>query len=200
MVFGQGTIPPLKPLKITCTSTDCGNGLHCFLQTEKMKRENKAGACRACGTRLVDWERLQENDIADVGYTFTALKHELIRHHFWHVEIDDKAVAHARRKGRIGLKEAVFHRIGKSIGPAQPSFDGRQTPREGSGNSIFYGQHATASCCRKCVEEWHGIPMGRELTEQEINYLSQLVMLYLEERLPQLTEEGEHIPPSKRKH
>ncbi len=34
--------------------------------------------------------------------------------------------------------------------------DGRQTPREG--NTIFYAQHATASCCRTCIEYWHGIP------------------------------------------
>jgi hypothetical protein len=30
MSVEQDTKKPLKPLKITCTSSDCENGLHCF--------------------------------------------------------------------------------------------------------------------------------------------------------------------------
>jgi hypothetical protein len=34
----------------------------------------------------------------------------MIRHHFWHVEIDSKAVNHARRKGTIGMHAAAEQR------------------------------------------------------------------------------------------
>jgi hypothetical protein len=44
------------------------------------------------------------------------------------------------------------------------------------------------------LEYWHNIPLGRELTEPEIGYLTDLVMLYVEERLPILTENGEKVP------
>jgi hypothetical protein len=58
----------------------------------------------------------------------------------------------------------------------------------------MYAQHATASCCRKCIEEWHGIHQGRELTEDEITYLATLAILYVDERLPFLTQAGEKVP------
>jgi len=155
---------------------------------------NQRGRCRACGAELINWGRVHKRDPADATYTFAALKYELIRHHFWHVEIDYKAVNHARRKGKMGLQAAAEKRIRKSVGPAEPPFDGRQTPREGSGNIIYYAQHATASCCRKCIEEWHGIPSGQELTEDEISYLTALAMLYVDERLPTLPLCGEKVP------
>jgi hypothetical protein len=75
-------------------------------------------------------------------------------------------------------------------------YDGRQTPWEG--NPMFYAQHATATCCRRCLEEWHNIPRGRELTDAEISYCTSLVMLYVNERLPFLTEYGEKVPPVRR--
>ena len=182
----------LKPLKITCTSSDCQNGLHCFQQTRAMGALNQQGRCRICGAELVDWGRVYRRDLSDVAYTFAMLKHELIRHHNWHKEIDQKAVNHARRKGKVLLREAVEKRIRKSVGPAEPTFDGRQTPKDG--NIIYYAQHATGSCCRKCIEEWHGIPRGRELTENEMAYLATLAMLYIDERLPLLTLHREKIP------
>lgn len=184
----------LQPLKIKCTSTDCDNGLHCFKQSRKQKASGQVGQCRSCGADLVDWSRVKKRDLSDVNYTFDALKHELIRHHFWHVEIDQRAINHARRKGKIEMRIAAAKRIRKSVGSAQHPREGRQTPRENSGNAIYYAQHATGCCCRKCMEYWHNIPLGRELNEQEIEYFTDLVLLYIEERLPILTENGEKVP------
>jgi hypothetical protein len=181
----------LAPLNVKCTSTNCDNGLHCFRAVTRRKAQTEKGACRSCGAKLVDWDRVHTRSLDDVEYTFQALKHELIRHVFWHAEIDEKAIAHARRKGRRKLAEAAENRIRKSVGPAEPSFDGRQTPK--TGNALFYAQHATASCCRKCIQEWHDIPMGRDLTEAEIQYLTALVNLYTKERLPFLGEYGVKI-------
>lgn len=192
MAVSQGTQNTLKPLKITCTSVDCENGLHCFRQTQRLVTFTQAGHCRACGVALIDWSRVHQRDPADASYTFAALKYELIRHHFWHIEIDIKAVNHARRKGTVELYTAAEQRLRKAVGPVNPPFDGRQTSREG--NVIYYAQHATASCCRKCVEEWHGIPRGRALTDSEIGYLTTLAMLYITERLPALTRDGEKVP------
>src|SRR2546422_1206979 len=108
----------LKPLKISCTSSDCKNGLHSFQETRKMLAANQKGQCRSCGAELVDWNRVHKRDPADAAYTFAALKYELVRHHNWHKEIDQKAINHARRKGRAGMQEAAARRIQSSVGPA----------------------------------------------------------------------------------
>jgi len=181
--------PALKPLEIKCTSSKCEDGLHCFKATRKLKATGDEGACRSCGIKLVNWDRVREKDPKDAAHTFAAMRLELIRHHFWHVDLDEEAVRKARRKGKSGLVVAVRKRIRQSVGKEKPFRDGQQTPF--SRNVIFYAQHATASCCRTCMEYWHGIPKGRALTDAEVEYLTQLAMLFITERMPDLPQSGE---------
>ena len=68
------------------------------------------------------------------------------------------------------------------------------------GNVIFYAQHATACCCRTCLEYWHAIPKGRPLTEKEIAYCEALIDLFLQKRLPKLKDVPiEKVLPLRRK-
>ena len=64
--------------------------------------------------------------------------------------------------------------------------------------TLPYAQHATATCCRDCLDYWHGIPKGQPLSDLELDYLAELVCLYIEDRIPTLTENGEYIPPIRR--
>lgn len=185
--------PP--PLDIKCTSVDCDNGLHCFKQLKRMTPEQR-GCCRACGADLVDWRRLHRRNLKDARHTFEALQIEMIRHHFFHQEIDDDAVRHAMRKGRILLKEATRDRLRKYLAPAEPPMDGRQTPKQG--NAIYYAQHATATCCRTCLEYWHDIPKGRPLTNEEFEYCATLIDLFLDQRLTDLADAPVKVPPRRR--
>ena len=191
------TDPPggLAPLAISCTSSDCDADLHCFKASRKLRKENKAGACRSCGLELIDWDRLHDRSLKDVAFTFGELRRELIRHHFWHLAFDQKALNHAKRKGGAALHEAARQRIDTSVARAGRAFDGRQTPR--SGNTIYYAQHATASCCRRCIEYWHAIPTDRDLTAEEAEYLTSLVICYLDERLPDLADDPMYVPPQR---
>lgn len=181
--------------RITCTSTDCKRGLHCFKFHQKKMKPDQKGTCRECGADLIDWERVFKKDLADVEYTIEALKYEMIRHHAWHVTIDDKAINHARRKGMGKMVSAVETRLEKALAPANPSRDGRQTPMHG--NAIYYAQHATATCCRTCLEYWHNIPKGRELSTMEKEYCRDLIMAYISFKMPYLTKDGEKIPPAR---
>ncbi len=183
----------LQPLEVKCTRSDCENGLHCFRQTVGMRNRGMKGPCRSCGASLVCWERIETLNLEEVDYIFESLQHEWIGHHFWHKEIDLKAVNHARRKGRVKLRTAIIKRIEKSVASPNNPHDGRQTPFDG--NAIYYGQHAVAACWRRCIEEWYGIPRDREITIDEIHFLSELVRRYVDIRLPELTEDGESIPP-----
>lgn len=186
----------LAPLKVTCTTADCTDNLHCFkFHSRKMKGGDR-GTCRYCGVSLVDWTRVHARDVSDVEHTVEALKHEFIRHHFWHAAIDQKADEHARRKGRTALRLAAQARVTNSVGAAQPNRDGQQTPF--SGNVLFYAQHATACCCRSCIEYWHGIPKGQPLEQSQIDYFTDLIMTYVQQRMPRLPDEPEKIPRRRR--
>ena len=108
-----------QPLGITCTSTNCESGLHCFRQAKKRGEGRVVGGhCRDCGVDLVDWPRVNKRDLRDVEYTFRSLKYELIRHHFWHQELDIQAVNYARRKGLNGLEVRGEKRVRQALGVA----------------------------------------------------------------------------------
>lgn len=63
------------------------------------------------------------------------------------------------------------------ITPARPHNDGKQTPKKG--HPIFVAQHATATCCRACIESYHGIPKGRALTFIEEDYILSLLEYWI---------------------
>jgi hypothetical protein len=60
---------------------------------------------------------------------------------------------------------------------SNPKNDGSQTPYWG--HPVFTAQHATATCCRKCMFQWHRIPRYREMSEQEKNYSVNLIMAWI---------------------
>lgn len=64
------------------------------------------------------------------------------------------------------------------LAAAVPKNDGKQTPMRG--HPIFIAQHATATCCRGCLEKWHHIPRGRELTDEEVEYVVAVLTRWLE--------------------
>lgn len=154
--------------------------------------EEDRGKCRSCGVQLIDWQRIHRRDVNDATFVFNSLKYELIRHLYWDMPIDLHAENHAKRKGVIKLREFAQNRLTKYLVPSY-AYDGRQTPREG--NVVYYAQHAIACCCRKCLEYWHGIPKDEPLTNTDINYFTDLIMMFIKDRLPDLTELGEYVPP-----
>lgn len=69
---------------------------------------------------------------------------------------------------RRGLEVVLRHGtefIRDRLAPARPDRDGKQTPFRS--HPFFVAQHATATCCRSCLEKWHRIPRGRPLSEEE---------------------------------
>jgi hypothetical protein len=67
--------------------------------------------------------------------------------------------------------------IAARLAPADPSNDGRQTPLRG--HPAFVAQHATATCCRGCLEKWHQIAKGRPLSEEEVGYVLDVITRWL---------------------
>jgi predicted Fe-S protein YdhL (DUF1289 family) len=99
------------------------------------------------------------------------------------ISVDDAfrrlAVVPFRRKFRLfgrelayaqtwGLPAVMKHGekfIDERLAPAFPANDGKQTPWRN--HPIFVAQHATATCCRGCLEKVHEIPKGHALTGEE---------------------------------
>ncbi|HEX9669963.1 MAG TPA: DUF4186 family protein, partial [Thermoanaerobaculia bacterium] len=160
--------------------------------TKKLKANGMEGKCRACGASLVDWRRMHAKNLSDAEHTFATLRLETIRHHFWHIPLSLYAINYARRKGKVALRAAAIRQIQQRVGQATNYRDGFQTPRENSAhaNAIDYAQHATACCCRICIDEWYGVPRGRELTRSEVEYFADLAMLYLDSRIPDLAPDS----------
>lgn len=44
------------------------------------------------------------------------------------------------------------------------------------GHPVFIAQHATATCCRECLQKWYRIEKGRPLMDDEIEFVVELVM------------------------
>ena len=63
------------------------------------------------------------------------------------------------------------------LASAEPVNDGRQTPMKN--HPVFIAQHATGTCCRKCLRKWHQIEQGRALTQVEIDYIIAVIEQWL---------------------
>jgi predicted Fe-S protein YdhL (DUF1289 family) len=105
------------------------------------------------------------------------------------------AMAPFRRKFRLigrerayvetwGLPAVVSHGrkfIAERLAPAFPRNDGKQTPWRN--HPIFVAQHATATCCRGCLEKVHEIRKGQELTESERLHVLQVLERWIAEQV-----------------
>ena len=79
-----------------------------------------------------------------------------------------------------GLDTVMSHGekfIEERLAPANPANDGKQTPMRN--HPIFIAQHATATCCRGCLEKWHGIPKGHALTADQKAYILSVLRQWL---------------------
>lgn len=83
-----------------------------------------------------------------------------------------------KAKGLTTVMRHAAEFIDKHLAPAQPARDGMQTPMKG--HPVFIAQHATATCCRRCLASWHQIPAGRPLGQDERAYIAAVLRRWLE--------------------
>lgn len=92
-----------------------------------------------------------------------------------------KDIIYIKEKSPLKIKEHAYDFIKKRLAPADIPNDGKQTPMKG--HPVFISQHACACCCRGCLEKWHKIPKGKNLTSKEIDYIVNLIMLWIKKEL-----------------
>ena len=106
---------------------------------------------------------------------FAALARSAFRRRF---HLGDADRAYLRTKGLPTVLTHARDFVDRRLAPAHPAKDGKQTPWRG--HPVFVAQHATATCCRGCLEKWHDIPRGRELTIAEREHVVATIAQWLE--------------------
>ncbi len=95
--------------------------------------------------------------------------------------LNKKLKKYVEEKSIDVIKNHAYDFINKRLKPKYIPNDGKQTPMKG--HPVFIAQHATATCCRGCLEKWHHINKGGELTEKEIDYIVNLIIKWIENDL-----------------
>jgi hypothetical protein len=83
----------------------------------------------------------------------------------------------AQLRGPTTLRRHADELIAARLAPAEPRNDGKQTPYRG--HPVFVAQHATATCCRPCLQRNHGIARGHELTGDERAYVVDVIVRWI---------------------
>lgn len=82
-----------------------------------------------------------------------------------YAEIEAQCIGYVRKR--------LLHDMGER--------DGSQCPMKG--HPVFIACHATALCCRGCMEKTHGIMRGHDLTEDEIEYIVSVIMRFISKEM-----------------
>jgi hypothetical protein len=114
-------------------------------------------------------------ETASIDSRLEALARQPFRAKF-HLRGRDAATVELR--GMEVVRKHASDLLAKRLAPAEPYKDGKQTPYRG--HPVFVAQHATATCCRTCLERWHGIPKGHELTASEQAYAVDVICRWIE--------------------
>ena len=96
-------------------------------------------------------------------------------------KLSNKDLEYINKKGMDTIRLHAYDFIGKRLAPAVIPNDGKQTPMRG--HPVFIAQHATATCCRKCLYKWHGIMPGAKLSESQTEYVVDLIMEWIDKQL-----------------
>ena len=110
----------------------------------------------------------------NLNEVFAALAESTFRRRF---HLRGKELEYLRRKDLPTVMEHAADFIEKRLAPASPPNDGKQTPMRH--HPVFIAQHATATCCRSCLEKWHGIPKGRTLEASDKQYVLEVIETWL---------------------
>ena len=110
----------------------------------------------------------------DIDEIFTALGKSKFRSS---IKLRKKERQYLEDKGFETILEHAHQFIKERLADAHPKNDGKQTPMKN--HPVFIAQHATGTCCRSCLEKWHHISKGTILTDEQIDYIVNVINYWL---------------------
>lgn len=94
-------------------------------------------------------------------------------------KLGKKYIDYIDKVGLVKIRSHAKDFIEKRLA-VKPLNDGHQTPYKG--HPVFIAQHATATCCRKCLNKWYKIAENKTLTEDEITSILNIIMRWIEKQ------------------
>ena len=79
------------------------------------------------------------------------------------------------------IRSHAFDFVKERLAPEFIENDGKQTPLKG--HPVFIAQHATACCCRGCLNKWYKVPKNKELSAAQQEKIVNLLMAWIEDQL-----------------
>ena len=113
----------------------------------------------------------------DIDELFTVLGRSRFRSRF---RLSGKEAEYLKQKGMMTILEHARDFVRTRLADTEPANDGQQTPMKN--HPVFIAQHATGTCCRKCLEKWHQISKGKPLTKTQIDYIIEVLQRWLTEQ------------------
>ncbi len=92
-------------------------------------------------------------------------------------KLKEKDIEYINKNGLNKIEEHAYKFVRERLSNEIILNDGKQTPMRG--HPVFISQHATATCCRNCLFQWHHIPPHKKLTEEEIKYIVSVIMEWI---------------------
>lgn len=92
-----------------------------------------------------------------------------------------KDIEYIKEKGLDKIHSHAVDFIRERISPDYIPNDGKQTPMRG--HPVFIAQHATATCCRGCIEQWHKFPKNIQLNTTQQEYLVSIIMEWIKNQI-----------------
>ena len=101
-------------------------------------------------------------------------------------KLREKDILYIDEKGFDKIKEHAYDFINKRLRDVTNIVDGKQTPMRG--HPVFIAEHATATCCRGCLEKWHHIDRNKVLSDDEVDYIVNIIMEWISRQYRQYKE------------
>lgn len=85
--------------------------------------------------------------------------------------------AYVAEKGMETIRRHAVDFVRMHLADAEPLNDGRQTPMRG--HPVFKAQHATATCCRGCLDKWWRVRKGVALSSDVQRKIVDFIMAWI---------------------
>ena len=92
--------------------------------------------------------------------------------------LNKKMKEYVKDKGLDKIKNDTYEIVNKRLKNRLDN-DGKQTPMK-QVHPTFIAQHATGTCCRSCLNRIHHIDATKELSDEDINYIVNVIIMWIE--------------------
>ena len=105
------------------------------------------------------------------------LDHSKFRSSFY---LTKKEKTYLEEKGMDTIRSHARDFVRIKLSDADPENDGRQTPMHG--HPVFKAMHATACCCRGCLNKWYKVALHQKLSDDQQERIVNLLMAWIEKQ------------------